>query len=92
MRASALPLILCAACHSAAPEGAELTRAQCADLVRHVQRLESDDTGGMRLALTAALRSGIEGCLAKGTDRAYRCILVAESVKDLETCDSLFKE
>lgn len=91
MRVFAVALILCAACRSPTPEGAELSRTQCADLVRHVQKLESADTGGMRDALNAGLRSGIEGCLAKGTERAYRCVLVAEAMKDLESCDLLFK-
>jgi hypothetical protein len=92
MRASVAALILCAAaCQSQAPAGAELTRPQCADLVRHVQRLESADTGGMRDALNVGLRSGIDGCLANGTERAYRCVLVAETMHDLESCNALFK-
>jgi hypothetical protein len=92
MRGFLAALILCAACDSRAPAGAELSRAQCAELVRHVQRLESADTGGMRLALGAALRSGIDGCLANGTERARECVMAAESVSDLDTCKSLFKE
>lgn len=91
MRAFAAALMLCAACESRAPAGAELTRSQCADLVRHVQRLESADTGGMRDALNVGLRSGIDGCLASGTERAYRCVLVAETMHDLESCNALLK-
>jgi hypothetical protein len=91
MRALPVALILCAACQSAAPEGAELSRGQCAELVRHVQRLESADTGGLRDALNVSLRSGIDGCLAKGTERAYRCVLSAEAMSDLDSCNALFK-
>lgn len=94
MRAFALPSILLVSslsCQTRQPEGAELTRAQCAELVRHVQRLESADTGGMREALNVGLRSGVDGCLEKGTDRAYRCVMSAEAQKDLGSCDLLFR-
>ncbi len=93
MRVLRAPLLAClalVACESARPSG-ELTREECADLVRHVQRLESADTAGLRMALTVGLRSGIDGCLEKGTQRAYRCVLSAEAPKDLETCDALLK-
>lgn len=73
------------------PEGAELTRAQCADLVRHVQRLTSEDTGGLRITLNVGLRAGIDGCLEKGTPRAYSCVKASETLGDLAACDSLFK-
>jgi hypothetical protein len=82
-----LALFGCQSAHSG-----ELSHEECADLVRHVQRLQSDDTGGMRLALTVGLQGGIEGCMAKGTQRAYVCIQHAESVKDLESCNMLMKE
>jgi len=91
MRAALALAMLVSGCQQAAPEGAELTHAECADLVRRVQRIQSADTGGMRLALTAALRPGIEGCLEKGTQRAYRCVLQAEGTQDLDSCDLLFK-
>lgn len=91
MRGFVAALILCAACESPAPAGAELSRAQCAELVRHVQRLESADTAGLRIALNAGLRSGIDGCLANGTERARECVMAAESVQDLDTCNALFK-
>ena len=84
-------LVLAAGCENKGPEGAELTRTQCADLVRHVQRLQSDDTGGLRVAMAPRLRADIEGCLESGTERAYRCVLQAEAAKDLEICNSLFK-
>jgi hypothetical protein len=91
MRVPAAALILCAACESRTPAGAELTRAQCADLVRHVQRLQSADTGGMREALNVGLRPGIEGCLVNGTERAHACVMAAENIHDLESCNALFK-
>ena len=78
------------ACNRTAPEG-ELTRAECADLVRHVQKLESADTGGLRDALNVGLRCGIEGCLARGTVRARECTLRAENLGDLESCNAYFK-
>ncbi len=87
-----LPAIFLAGCPSpTAPEGAELTRAQCADLVRHVQRLQSEDTGGLRITLGVGLRSDIEGCLEKGTARAFSCVKAAENLNDLSACDGLFK-
>jgi hypothetical protein len=79
------------ACHRAAPTG-ELSHEECADLVRHVQRLQSADTGGLRDALNVGLRAGIEGCLARGTVRAYQCSLQAQTVGELESCDIYFKE
>jgi len=91
MRAPIAALILCAACESRTLAGAELSRTQCAELVRHVQRLESADTGGMRLALGPSLRAGIDGCLANGTERARECVMAADNVHDLETCNALFK-
>ena len=92
MRRILLFLLLLPGCHRTTPEGAELTHAQCADLVRRVQRIQSEDTGGMRLVMTVGLSGGIEGCMEKGTERAHRCVLQAESISDLQTCDSLFKE
>jgi hypothetical protein len=87
-----LGLLVClSGCHSAHPES-ELTHEECADLVRHVQRLEGADTGGMQVALNVGLRSGIEGCMARGTQTAYRCVMQAESAKDLESCNLLMKE
>lgn len=77
-------------CGRASPKG-ELTRAECADVVRHVQKLQAADTGGLLDALNVGLRSGIEGCLAKGTVRARQCTLQAETVADLESCNVYFK-
>jgi hypothetical protein len=91
MRLAVLAFVVLSGCHTTVPEGAELTREQCADLVRHVQRLQSDDTGGLGVTMQVGLRSGIEGCLMNGTARAYRCVQDAQSAKDLEICDSLFK-
>ena len=89
-RFTLFPLILCAACEHGAPPGAELTHAECADLVRHVQSLSSDDTATLR-ATQPRLRADIDGCLVNGTKSAYRCVLQAEAAKDLEICESLFK-
>ena len=77
-------------CRGAAPTG-ELTHEECADLVRHVQRLEAADTAGLGEALNVGLRGGIEGCLRTGTVRARQCVLQAETVGDLEGCSSCFK-
>jgi hypothetical protein len=85
------PVVLVAAsCHRAAPEG-ELSRKECADLVRHVQRLEAADTGGLRDALNVGLRGGIEGCLRSGTVRAHQCVLQAQTMGDLDGCNAYFK-
>ncbi|MBM4361622.1 MAG: hypothetical protein FJ104_02995 [Deltaproteobacteria bacterium] len=90
MRAYSLAFALLAvSCKTSNVEGGELSRKQCQDLVRHVQRLESADTGGMKDSLHAARRASVEGCLRRGTERAHRCILRAESVGDLEACDML---
>jgi hypothetical protein len=79
------------ACRTVYSENGELTRDQCADLIRHVQRLESADTGGLRMARQVGLNSGVEGCLINGTDRAYRCVLQAETANDLPSCMQLMK-
>ena len=84
-----LPLCL-AACQTAAQEG-ELSRAECADLARRVQRLESDETGGLKAALQAAHGGNVEGCLKRGTRRAHRCVMQAQSRADLRDCDLLFR-
>ncbi len=88
MRSALFVLILCAGCK--APSGVELSRSQCADLVRHVQSLTADDNSELRASQTR-LRADIEGCLANGTEKAYRCVMQAEQAKDLEICDSLFR-
>lgn len=82
--------LLLPACNRAAPTG-ELSHEECADLVRHVQKLEAADTGGLRDALNVGLRSGIEGCMGRGTVRAYRCVLQAQVVGELESCNDFFK-
>jgi len=89
-------LIVCVAlgiagCKSSNNEGGELTREQCQELIRHVQTLQSADVGGLRDALHASRRSNLETCLRNGTERAYRCVLQAEGVGDLESCESLYK-
>ena len=87
-----LALLVCLpGCRSAHPES-ELTHEECSELVRHVQKLEGADTGGLQIALNAGLKSGIEGCKAKATQTAYRCVMQAESAKDLEACNMLMKE
>jgi hypothetical protein len=78
-------------CRSAHPES-ELTHEECSELVRHVQRLEGADTGGLQVALNAGLKSGIEGCIARATQTAYRCVMQAEAAKDLEACNMLMKQ
>lgn len=83
------PLLV--ACHRAAPTG-ELSHEECANLVRHVQKLQAADTGGLRDALNVGLRAGIEGCLTRGTAKAYECSLQAQSLGELQSCDSYFKE
>ena len=88
----ACALFLClSGCRSVHPES-DLTHAECAELVRHVQRLEGAETGGLQVALNAGLKSGIEGCIAKATQTAYRCVMQAETAKDLEACNMLMKE
>ena len=68
-----------------------MTRAECAELVRHVQKLESEDTGGLRVALGVAMTANVDGCLEKATRRAYVCVMQAETKKDLESCEMLMK-
>lgn len=91
MRVACAVLVCLCGCRSAHPES-ELTHEECAELVRHVQRLEGADTGGMQTALSVGLKSGIEGCIAKATQTAYRCVMQAETAKDLEACNMLMKE
>jgi hypothetical protein len=90
MRRFLVLAVAVSSCRGAAPSG-ELTREECADLVRHVQRLESADTGGLREALNVGLRGGIEGCLRSGTVRARQCVLQAQTAGELEGCNSYFK-
>jgi len=72
-------------------EGKELTYSECKRVVQHAQRVESADTGGLLDTLHAQSRSDIQGCLKNGTTRAYRCVLAAETVKDLRDCDQFFE-
>jgi hypothetical protein len=85
-------VLLALGCRETPPEGAELTTAECRRIQQRIERLESADTGGLKDALHIQVRSGIEGCLGKGTQRAYRCVMQAESLGDLHECDSLFKD
>ena len=91
MRVACAVVVVLAGCHSAPPASGELTHEQCADMVRHVNQLETDDSSGMRRALDVGLKAGIESCLVKGTERAYRCVLQAEKTADLESCEALMK-
>lgn len=84
-------LVCLSGCRSAHPES-ELTHEECRELVRHVQRLQGADTGGLEVALNAGLKSGIEGCIARATQTAYRCVMQAETAKDLDACNMLMKE
>jgi len=90
MRRFLAPALVVVACRGAAPES-ELTHEECADLVRHVQKLQAADTGGLRDALNVGLRGGIEGCMRSATVRAHRCVLQAETLGDLDGCSSYFK-
>jgi hypothetical protein len=78
------------ACRSTQPSGGELTREECADLVRHVDRLQAGDPGVGR-AMDVRLKSDIEGCLVRGTQRAYHCVQQAETAADLDACEPLMK-
>jgi len=91
MRAVCLALVLLAGCRSVSPPDAELSREECGALVRHVQKLQSDDTGGLQEALHVGRRADIDRCLHDGTRSAYRCVMQAGSRDQLEPCDSLFK-
>ncbi len=92
MRQSAIAvLLLLAGCQRTTPAGAELTYRQCSDLVRRVQQLQSEDTGGMQIAMEVRFRADIDGCLEKGTPTAYGCVMSAETAKDLDACDALYK-
>jgi hypothetical protein len=91
MRVGCAVFVLLYGCQSASSGTSELTHDECANLVRHVQRLQSDDAAGLQRALDVGLKSGIEGCLEKGTQRAYRCVLQAENTTELANCDALMK-
>lgn len=91
MRRFLAPALVVVACRGSAPDG-ELSHEECADLVRHVQKLQAADTGGLRDALNVGLRGGIEGCLRTGTVRARQCVLQAETLGELDGCSSYFKQ
>jgi hypothetical protein len=78
------------ACEAANTEG-ELTREQCAELVRKVRQLNTADTGGLKVAMQASHGGSVEGCLRKGTERAYRCVLQSDTLGALSNCDSLYR-
>jgi hypothetical protein len=82
--------LLLAGCRSTQPSGGELSRAECADLVSRVQRLQTDDPGSGR-AMDVRLKPDIEGCLVRATQRAYRCVQQAETAADLDPCEALMK-
>ena len=90
MRASLVVLLVLSGCHNTPASGGELTRQQCAELVLHVQRLTADEPGVGR-AMDVRFKSDIEGCLVRGTERAYRCVQAAETAADLDACDALMK-
>jgi hypothetical protein len=91
MRGLFVLLVVLSGCRSTRPEGGEVSREECAELVRHVQKLESEDTGGLRLALGVGMTASVDGCLEKATRRAYACVMQSASKKDLESCDMLMK-
>src|SRR2546423_1136534 len=51
MRGFCVLLLLISGCRSTRPEGGEVSRPECVELMRHVQKLESEDTGCLRLRL-----------------------------------------
>jgi hypothetical protein len=91
MRGFCVLLLLISGCRSTRPEGGEVSRPECAELMRHVQKLESEDTGGLRLALGVGMTATVDGCLEKATRRAYLCVMQSESKKYLESCEMLMK-
>lgn len=84
-----LALTPCSACKGTAG-GGELTRKQCRDLVRKRNQLLSRDTGGMHTSLQRREKASVEGCMNRGTERAYRCVMQAGSPGELESCELLF--
>jgi hypothetical protein len=73
------------------PAATELTRHQCVDLVRKEHRLRSAGTSGLEMAEQVGERAGVDACLGKATQSAYRCVMHAETAGDLGACDELMK-
>ena len=90
MRRRLAVLLLLSGCQSTPATGGELSHEECADLVRRAQRLQAEDPGVGR-AMNVRLKSDIEGCIVRGTHRAYSCVQQAETVTDLDACEALMK-
>ena len=87
----AFAVVTIAACNTrGTTEDTELTRTQCTEITRRLNRFASEDTGGLGTALKASERADVESCLKTGTERAYRCVMLAQSAQDVKACDRHF--
>ena len=86
MRWGLVVALVCLACQKGGSDG-ELSRAQCKDVIQRIDRLESADIGGMHTARLRTQRGSVEACMKRGTRRAHRCVLIAEKVSDLQSCE-----
>jgi hypothetical protein len=68
-----------------------LTRRQCGDLVRKVERLQSEQGGGLRAALQASHGSAVDSCLERATERVFRCVMQARDPDELSSCEMLLQ-
>ena len=79
-----------AGCEGGGASG-ELTGKECAKLTRKVRRIETGGRNDLEIARRAGERSNLQSCKARGTKRAYRCVMRAESREDLRGCERHFK-
>ena len=77
-------------CETTAQQG-ELSSEQCAKLVRKERQIRSQGSNAMQLAGKAAERSTLQNCKVRGTERAYRCVMRAESLRDLRSCEPHYR-
>ncbi len=89
MRALLTVVIALGACRAGAG-GGEVSRADCAEIVRKQDRLRSETPGSLPAARRTE-RTRIDECERSATQSALRCVRIATTVEQLATCDSLFR-
>lgn len=89
MRRPIIAALALAACRTQGG-ATEVSREECAEIVRKQDRLRSE-TPGSYASTRRTERTRIDECTRSATASALRCVRAAGSVEQLASCDALFR-